>query len=206
MPSSTDIAFTPAVKAQQERRGSRTAYARLESKGGWATSVTPELADFISQVRSFYLATASKAGHPYIQHRGGPKGFLRVIDDHKLAFADFTGNRQYITIGNLSENPRACIFLMDYVNRQRVKIWGTARTVSGDTQLEARLRPDGYRARIEQVIVFRIEAWDANCPQHIPKMYFAEDVEETVGALQSRLGLLEQENAALRTVDTHPKH
>jgi predicted pyridoxine 5'-phosphate oxidase superfamily flavin-nucleotide-binding protein len=198
MPSSTDIAFTAAVKAEQERRGSRAAYARLEEKGGWATTVTEDLQAFIADVRSFYLATASKDGQPYIQHRGGPKGFLRGLDARTLAFADFAGNRQYITTGNLAENPHAFIFLMDYANRRRVKIWGTARIVADDEALKARLTPEGYRARVEQVVLFTVSAWDTNCPQHIPQMFHADDVADAVGALQSRIGALEQENAALR--------
>jgi len=198
MRSSSDIAFTPAVKAEQERRGSRGAYARMEAKGGWATTVTPELAAFIAKVRSFYLATANKDGQPYVQHRGGPQGFLRVIDETTLAFADFSGNRQYITTGNLAENPRAFIFLMDYVNCQRVKLWGTARVVDDDPELIARLFPDGYRARPEQAIVFTVTAWDANCPQHIPHMLFAKDVEGTIAPLKARIAQLEAENATLR--------
>ncbi len=198
MSPSSDIAFTPAVKALQESHGSRAAYARLEAKGGFATEVTPELAGFIANVRSFYLATASKDGQPYVQHRGGPAGFLRLIDERTLAFADFTGNRQYITAGNLAENPRAFIFLMDYANRQRVKLWGTARVVADDPELTRRLFPDGYRARPEQAIVFTVTAWDMNCPQHIPQMLFAEDVAEKVQTLKDRIAALERENAALR--------
>jgi uncharacterized protein len=203
MLSPSDIAFTPAVKAEQERRGSRAAYARMEAKGGWATIVTPELAAFIGEVRTFYLATASKDGQPYVQHRGGPKGFLHVIDERTVAFADFTGNRQYITAGNLAENDRVCLFLMDYVNRQRVKIWGTARAMADDTELLRRLTPEGYRARPEQAIVVKVAAWDANCPQHIPQMVYAEDVEEGVGALKARIRQLEQENADLRQTQRH---
>ncbi len=198
MGSSTDVAFTPAVKAEQQRRGSRPAYARLEEKGGWSTTVTEDLAAFIANARSFYLATATKKGQPYIQHRGGPRGFLRVLDAKTLAFADFAGNRQYITTGNLAENPQAFLFLMDYANRRRVKIWGTAKVVDDDPDLKARLTADGYAARVEQSIVFRIEAWDTNCPQHIPQMLFAEDVEKAIGDLKCRIQLLERENAALR--------
>lgn len=199
MPSSSDIAFTPAVKAEQDRHGSRAAYARLELQGGWATTISPQLAAFIAEVRSFYLATASKEGQPYVQHRGGPRGFLHVLDESTLAFADFIGNRQYITAGNLSENARVCLFLMDYVNRQRVKIWGTAQVVGDDAGLMRRLAPSGYRARPEQAIVVKVAAWDANCPMHIPQMLFAEDVEQTVGALEARIAQLEQENAAARS-------
>jgi uncharacterized protein len=203
MTSSSDIAFSPAVKTVQERRGSRAAYARMEQKGGFATTIEPGLADFIADARSFYLATASKDGQPYVQHRGGPPGFLRVLDERTLAFADFGGNRQYITAGNLEENPRALIFLMDYANRRRVKIWGTARVVEHDAALNARLLPAGYRARVEAVILFTVEAWDANCPQHIPHMLFAEDVALVVDELKARVASLEAENARLRASPLH---
>ena len=198
MASSSDIAFSPAVKSVQERRGSRTAYARMEKKGGFATTIEPGLAGFIAEARSFYLATASKDGQPYVQHRGGPPGFLRVLDEKTLAFADFGGNRQYITTGNLAENARAMIFLMDYQNRRRVKIWGTARVVEHDAELNARLFPEGYKARAEAGIRFTIEAWEANCPQHIPQMLFAEDVARVVDELKDRVIQLEAENARLR--------
>jgi len=198
MTPSSDIAFSPAVKAVQERRGSRKGYARMEAKGGFRTTIDANLAEFIATMRSFYLSTASKDGQPYIQHRGGPPNFLRVIDERTLAFADFSGNRQYISTGNLSENPRAVIFLMDYENRQRVKIWGTARVVEDDPDLVARLFPEGYAARAEAAIMFRVDAWDANCPQHIPQMLFAEDVAGAIGALQDRIANLERENAQLQ--------
>lgn len=199
---SSDIAFTPSVKAVQERRGSRKGYARMETKGGFATTIDPNLAGFIAGIRSFYLATANKDGQPYIQHRGGPPGFLRVIDDKTLAFADFSGNRQYISTGNLAENPRALLFLMDYENRQRVKIWGTARVIEDDAELIAKLFPKGYKARAEAAILFTVEAWDANCPQHIPQMLFAEDVAGVVVALQDRIAALEAENARLHAAAT----
>ncbi len=198
MSSPSDIAFTPSVKAVQERRGSRQGYAHMEAKGGWATTLSPDVAAFIAQVRSFYLGTASNDGQPYIQHRGGPKGFLHALDEQTLAFADFRGNRQYITTGNLAENPRAFIFLMDYANRRRVKLWGSARVVEDDPQLMQRLTVEGYQARPEQVIVFTLEAWDVNCPQHIPQMFFAEDIKGAVDRLKDRIAQLEQENAALR--------
>jgi uncharacterized protein len=196
--ASTDIAFSPAVKAVQERRGSRGTYARLEKHGGWDTKIDAVLAKFIAGMRSFYLATASKDGQPYVQHRGGPSGFLRVIDESTLAFADFAGNRQYITTGNLAENPRAMLFLMDYQHRRRVKIWGQARVIEHDPELMARLFPDGYRARPEAAILFTVEAWDANCPQHIPQMLFAEDVAAAIEALNERIAVLEAENVRLR--------
>jgi predicted pyridoxine 5'-phosphate oxidase superfamily flavin-nucleotide-binding protein len=205
MSSSSDIAFTPSVKAVQVRRGSRHGYANMEAKGGWATTVSPDLAAFIASVRSFYLATASKDGQPYIQHRGGPSGFLRVLDPKTLAFADFSGNRQYITTGNLAENPRAFIFLMDYANRRRVKLWGTARVVEDNPELLESLTIKGYRGRPEQVIVFTLEAWDANCQQHIPQMFFAEDIVEAVDELKERIAKLEAENAELHAARDREK-
>jgi predicted pyridoxine 5'-phosphate oxidase superfamily flavin-nucleotide-binding protein len=199
----SDVAFTPAVKAEQERRGSRTQYARMERTRGWQSTVTPELAAFLAERDSFYLATASAAGQPYIQHRGGPKGFLRVIDERTLGFADFKGNRQYITAGNLAENDRAFIFLMDYAQRQRIKIWGRARVVE-DEALTATLHAPGYAGKPEQAILFTIEAWDANCRQHIPQLFAAADVAEAVWRLQARVGELEAELARLRRTAADP--
>lgn len=195
---SSDVAFTPAVKAIQEKRGSRGQYARMEQRGGWQTVITPDLAGFLSEVRSFYLATASADGQPYIQHRGGPPGFLRVIDERTLGFADFKGNRQYITTGNLSENAKAYIFVMDYAHRRRVKLWGRARVAENNTALLAKLWPEGYQAREEQAILFEVEAWDTNCPQHIPQMFHAEDVAGTIVKFQERIKELEAEVAALK--------
>jgi predicted pyridoxine 5'-phosphate oxidase superfamily flavin-nucleotide-binding protein len=182
----------------QTRRGSRAGYAKMEEKGGFAVEIDPALAAFITEQRSFYLATANADGQPYIQHRGGPKGFLHVLDEKTLAFADFAGNRQYITTGNLAENPKAMIFLMDYAHRRRVKIWGTARVVEGDTDLVAQLMPKDYRARPEAAIIFAIEAIDVNCPQHIPQMFFAEDVAQAIARLEQRIGDLEAENGRLK--------
>ena len=198
MTPSSDIAFSPSVKAVQARRGSRAGYATMKQRGGFGTTIDDALAGFIAEQRSFYLATANHEGQPYIQHRGGPKGFLRMLDDKTLAFADFSGNKQYITTGNLADNPKAFIFLMDYANRRRVKIWGTARAVEDDPELVAKLMPEGYRARGEQVVVFDVQAVDVNCPQHIPQMFFAEDIATAVGALQQRIAELEAENARLR--------
>ncbi len=192
---SSDVAFTPRVKEIQTKRGSRAAYARQEQKGGWPTMVTPDLAATIAEARSFYMATTAPDGQPYIQHRGGPKGFLRVVDETTLGFADFTGNRQYITTGNLADNSRAFLFLMDYVNRRRVKIWGMAR-VTDDPEMIARLFPEGYDARPEQAILFTIVAWDRNCPQHIPQMFPAEEVMAAVDALTARIRTLESQLAA----------
>jgi predicted pyridoxine 5'-phosphate oxidase superfamily flavin-nucleotide-binding protein len=187
---SSDIAFTPSVKAVQERKGSRDAYRRVEERGGWRTKITPDLVAFLAERDSAYLATASKAGQPYIQHRGGPKGFIRVVDDETLAFADFSGNRQYITTGNLAENDRAYLFLMDYAHRRRVKIWGRAKVIE-DTEAVAKLMPADYKARPEQAIVFTVEAWDTNCPQHIPQKFDAADVAAALASRDARIAELE---------------
>ncbi len=194
----SDIAFTPAVKAVQERKGSRRGYARMEAKGGWQNAITDDLAAFIAERDSFYLGTASADGQPYIQHRGGPKGFLKVVDERTLAFADFKGNRQYITAGNLTENDKAYIFLMDYANRRRIKIWGRARVVDDDAGLLERLADAGYEAVPEQAVVFEVEAWDVNCPQHITPRYTEQEMGSIVAPLQARIGELEAQVAALR--------
>ncbi len=197
----SDIAFTPAVKALQERNGSRAGYARMAEKKDWRDTVTPDLAAFLAERDSFYLATTSAEGQPYIQHRGGPKGFLKVLDDATLGFADFGGNKQYITAGNLSENPRAFIFLMDYENRRRIKIWGRARVVEGDPELLARLSDPAYAGRPERALVFEIAAWDVNCPQHITRRYDEETVARTVARLRARVAALEAEIKSPRPED-----
>jgi uncharacterized protein len=165
----SDVAFTEAVKAIQTRKGSRKAYARMEEGGGWDTVISEDLAAFIAEQDSFFLATANADGQPYIQHRGGPPGFLRVLDETTLAFADFRGNRQYISIGNLTENPKVHLFLIDYETRRRIKIWGEAKVVEDDPALLAKLMPVGYDARPERALVIHVTAWDENCPQHIPR-------------------------------------
>jgi hypothetical protein len=194
---SSDIAFTDTVKAIQAQRGSREAYARMERRGGWATTIDDDLAAFIADQNSFYLATANAAGQPYIQHRGGPRGFLRVLDPSTLAFADFRGNRQYISLGNLAENPKVHLFLMDYEHRRRVKVWGEARVVEGDAALLAKLAVEGYEGRPEQAIVIQVTAWDANCPQHIPQRFEADDVAEALAERDARIAALEARLAAL---------
>jgi predicted pyridoxine 5'-phosphate oxidase superfamily flavin-nucleotide-binding protein len=193
---SSDVAFSPSVKAVQTRKGSRGAYAHMEEGGSWETRITPDLAGFIADQRSLFLATASKDGQPYIQHRGGPPGFLRVLDDHTLAFADFAGNRQYISLGNLQENAKAQLFLIDYLNRRRVKIWGEARVVE-DAALLASLKPEGYRARADQVILFEVAAWDSNCPQHIPRRFEEEDVRTWLADRDRRIAELEAQIASM---------
>ena len=195
---SSDVAFTPAVKAIQARKGSRDGYAQVEQSGGWRTEIDEKLAGFLAETNSFYLATATADGQPYIQHRGGPKGFVKVIDKNTIAFADYSGNRQFITQGNLSENPKAHIFVMDYAHRRRVKIWGEARVVDDDPALTAALMPKGYKARPEQVILFRIAAWDTNCPQHIPQKFDAADVAQALAVRDGRIAELEAELAALK--------
>ena len=195
---SSDVAFTPAVKAMQEKLGSRAAYARMEEKGGWQTTITSDLAGFLAQRDSFYLATASAEGQPYIQHRGGPKGFFQVIDEKTLGFADFGGNRQYISLGNLSENDRVQLFLIDYANRRRVKIWGRARVVEDDPFLLERLADPDYPGGPERAILLTVEAWDVNCPQHITPRFTAEDLAPGIGQLKARIQELEAEVARLK--------
>ena len=195
---SSDVAFTPSVKALQTRRHSRELYAKREARGGFRTAIDEDLVGFLAQVDTAYLATASAAGQPYAQHRGGPRGFIRVVDERTIGFADFTGNRQYITAGNLAENDRAYLFLMDYAHRRRVKIWGRARVVEGDVALLARLMPAGYAARPEQAILLEVTAWDTNCPQHIPQKFDAADVAAAIGGLEAKIETLQTENAQLR--------
>ncbi|TJV05866.1 MAG: pyridoxamine 5'-phosphate oxidase [Mesorhizobium sp.] len=196
----SDVAFTPTVKAIQARKGSRQSYARVEERGGWQGVITPDLAAFLSMQTSVFLSTANGDGQPYIQHRGGPAGFLKVLDEKTIGFADFAGNRQFITQGNLADNPRAFLFLIDYMLRQRIKIWGTARVVENDAELMARLMPQDYKARPEQVILFTVSAWDANCPQHIPQRFEAADVAAALGERDRRIQQLEQEIARLKGI------
>jgi len=194
----SDVAFTPSVKSVQTRKGSRHGYARMEDRGSWQSRITPDLAAFIAAQTSVFLATANRQGQPYIQHRGGPPGFLRVLDERTLGFVDFTGNRQFITQGNLADNPKAHLFLIDYAHRRRIKIWGEARVVEGDPERIAALMPEGYAARPEQVIVFTVTAWDANCPQHIPQRFEAADVAAALAERDERIRTLEAELQRLR--------
>ncbi len=192
----SDIAFTPTVKTVQEKKGSRENYAKMEQKGGWSDTVTDDLAQFISERDSFYLGTASGDGQPYIQHRGGKPGFLKVVDERTLAFADFKGNRQYLSTGNLLDNDKAYIFLMDYPNRRRIKIWGTAKVVDDDPALIEQLTDTDYKGKPEQAIVFTITAWDVNCPQHITRRYTETEVSEIVDPLKERIAELEAQLVA----------
>jgi uncharacterized protein len=186
-----ELAFTDSVKRFQEKDGSAAGYARAQSRGG-RTGVTEDLAAFLAQCRSFYMASASAEGWPYLQHRGGPAGFLKPLDAHTLAFADYAGNRQFISLGNLAENDRVLIFLPDYAHRQRIKIWGRAKIVENDPDLLARLSDPGYDATVQRAIVIALEAWDGNCPQHIPQLLPAEDVAELVTGLRARVAELEK--------------
>ena len=197
----SEIAFTPIVKAAQEKRGSRASYAKMEQrgeKGPWRDVVTPELAQYIAERDSLYLGTAGADGQPYIQYRGGPKGFLKVLDGHTLAFADFAGNAQYISLGNLGENNKAFIFLMDYPNRHRIKIWGTAEFIEDDPELLQRVVDPDYKARPERVLRFHVNARSPNCPQHIKQRFTAEEMAPKVQKLQQCIARLEEMNASLR--------
>ncbi|MEL7313230.1 MAG: pyridoxamine 5'-phosphate oxidase family protein [Pseudomonadota bacterium] len=198
----SDVAFTPTVKAIQQRKGSRATYERMERARGWETEITEDLAQFIAEQRSVFIASVSSDGAPYIQHRGGPPGFLKVTGPTTLAFVDYKGNRQFISQGNLAQNPKAHLFLIDYANRQRVKIWGEARVIEGDDALIQQLMPSNYRARAEQVIEFSVTAWDVNCPQHIPQRFEAEDVQHELDQRDARIAQLEAELAALRVPES----
>ena len=189
----SDIAFTDSVKAIQSLKGSRRGYAKMETGGGWETTVTPALAEFLAELDMFYLGTSNAAGQPYIQYRGGPPAFLKVIDDRTLGFADFAGNRQYITLGNLLENPKAFIFLMDYAHRQRVKLWGSARVIEDDPELIHKLQDPAYPGKPERVILFTLEAWDANCPQHIHQRFTTSQISPVIQQLEQRIRELEVE-------------
>ena len=188
---SSDIAFTQAVKAIQSRRGSRSQYARAEARGGFRTDITEDLRAFLADIDTAYLATANADGQPYAQHRGGPRGFIRAVDAHTLGFVDYVGNRQFVTQGNLQENAKAFLFLMDYAHRRRIKLWGRAEVVEDDPALVAKLMPEGYDARPQQVILFKVEAWDVNCPKHIPQKFNAEDVATVIARLAGRIAELE---------------
>lgn len=197
MSNNSDIVFTPAAQRAQAERGSARAYEQRLATG-FPDRVTPELAAFTAELDTAFLATVSAAGAPYIQHRGGPKGFIKVLDDRTLGFADYAGNRQYITISNLAENDRAYLFLLDFAARRRIKIWGRARVVEDDPALLARLADPGYRARPERAILFTVAAWDVNCSQHITARFTETEIAEATSFLRDRIATLEAENAELR--------
>lgn len=195
---SSDVAFTETVKRIQQERGSRAAYAKMESAGGFESEVTPELVALLARIDTAFLASVNAEGQPYIQHRGGPRGFLRPLDEHTLGFVDLRGNKQYVTTGNLEEDGRVCILAIDYAKRRRVKIWGTARAVPASPDLVERLAVADYDARAEQVVLVTVSAWDVNCPQHIPQKLDAGEVEAALVSLHARIEELEEENRALR--------
>ncbi|AUP78468.1 pyridoxamine 5'-phosphate oxidase family protein [Flavivirga eckloniae] len=193
MKNTSDIAFTPAVKELQEKFGSRKTYEHMELSGGWQHEINSNLFHILKNMDSFYFGTSNSNNQPYIQHRGGPKGFLKVLDNKRLAFADFSGNKQYISIGNLSENNKAYIFLMDYANLTRIKIWGTAEIEEGDTELINSLFDEGYNAKPERAIIFTVEAWDVNCRQHIQRRFTLEQIEEVTKPLYDTIKALKKE-------------
>jgi predicted pyridoxine 5'-phosphate oxidase superfamily flavin-nucleotide-binding protein len=195
--NNSSLVFTPAVQKAQSQRGSAEAYADRLAEG-FPDKVTPELAAFIAEQDTAFLATANAQGAPYIQHRGGPKGFIKVIDEHTLGFADYRGNRQYITLANLSENDHAYLFLLDPARRQRIKLWGRARVVENDPALIARLFDKGYKAKPERAILFSIEAWDVNCSAHIVTRFTEAEIGEALEKVRTKIAELETENARLR--------
>jgi predicted pyridoxine 5'-phosphate oxidase superfamily flavin-nucleotide-binding protein len=195
--NNSSIVFTPAVQQAQAERGSAKAYADRVAEG-FPDRVTPELAAFIAEQDTAFFATANAQGAPYIQHRGGPKGFIKVIDEHTLGFADYKGNRQYITLANLSENPHAYLFLLDPARRQRIKLWGRARVVENDPALIAGLFDKGYKAKPERAILFTIEAWDVNCSAHIVTRFTEAEIGEAQTKVQAKIAELEAENERLR--------
>ena len=201
--TNSSIVFTPAARRAQAERGSAAHYDKKNTTG-FPDRITPDLAAFLADIDTAFLATASADGAPYIQHRGGPKGFIKVVDDRTLGFADYRGNRQFITLGNLSENDRACLFLLHPATRQRIKLWGRARVVEDDALIE-RLFDRSYRAKPERALLFTIEAWDVNCSQHITARFSEDEVVRAVSGLQARIAELETENAALRAAAPEAK-
>jgi predicted pyridoxine 5'-phosphate oxidase superfamily flavin-nucleotide-binding protein len=192
-----DFAFSPSIRGIQAERGSRAAYAKREANHDLGNSITPDIAQYLAQANSAYLGTVSADGQPYIQHRGGPAGFLKVVDDRTIGFADYVGNRQFITTGNLQDNPKAFLFIMDYAHRRRLKIWGEARVTRDPAEI-AKLVDEGYDARIEQAILFTVNAWDRNCPQHIPQLFPVEAVAAALDELEQRNKALEAEVTELK--------
>jgi predicted pyridoxine 5'-phosphate oxidase superfamily flavin-nucleotide-binding protein len=199
------LAFTPIVKKLQEQHGSRRQYERMETQGPAHNKLTITETTFLAQRDSFYWSTIGSNGWPYIQHRGGPKGFLKVIDDHTLAFADFAGNKQYITTGNLLTDDRVAFIFVDYPMQARLKILGHARALEGEASREwlARVQDANSSDRVERVFVIDIEAYDWNCPQHITPRYTQEEIESALKPLHTRMEKLEKENAALREELSH---
>ena len=195
--NNTDRVFTPAARRAQAERGSAEAYERRIAEG-FPDRVTPELAAFIAEQDTVFLATATADGAPYVQHRGGPKGFIKIIDERTLGFADYRGNRQYITLANLSENDRAYLLLFDPGRRQRIKLWGRARVIENDSALIERLFDQSYKARAERAILFTIEAWDVNCSSHIVTRFTEAEVEQAFAEVRVKIAELQADNARLR--------
>jgi uncharacterized protein len=196
--------FTKAALKAQAERGSAKAYERRVAEG-FPDRITAELTKFIAEQDTAFLATATADGAPYLQHRGGPRGFIKVIDDRTLGFADYRGNRKYITLANLSENDRAFLFLLDPARRQRIKLWGRARVIEDDHALIERLFDKGYQARPERAILFTIEAWDVNCSSHIVTRFTEAEIGDALATVQSRIAELETENARLRAAVARQK-
>jgi len=195
------LVFTPLVKALQEKYGSRRQYARLEAGHPSRDLMGPDESEFIGERDSFYMATVGSTGWPYIQHRGGPKGFLKIIDDHTIAFADFRGNKQFISTGNIGTDNRVALIMIDYPRQARLKILGRAEIFEGEAAREwiERLREPGYKAVIERVYVIRVEAFDWNCQQHITPRFTAEQIQEALAPFERRMEELEKENKKLRS-------
>jgi predicted pyridoxine 5'-phosphate oxidase superfamily flavin-nucleotide-binding protein len=195
-----ELAFTPAVKAAQVREGSRDAYRKLEEGEPHHDRLGPAEAAFLAARDSFYLASVGETGWPYVQHRGGPPGFLKVLDERTIGFADFRGNRQHVSVGNLGGDDRVSLILVDYPNRRRLKILGRARVAEPGREPDtvARLEVPGYRAKVERGILVAVEAFDWNCPQHITPRYTAAEVAEAVAPLRARVAELEAALAAGR--------
>jgi predicted pyridoxine 5'-phosphate oxidase superfamily flavin-nucleotide-binding protein len=193
-PTPSDIAFSDAVRQVQSAKGSRDVIERMTQRRSWATRLTPEIAGFIEHRNTAFFGTANREGQPYIQHRGGPPGFLRVLDEQTIGFADLAGNRQYITLGNLSENPAAFLFLIDYATRRRVKFWGTARVVEDDPELIERLATEA-KGRTGRAILFEVATWDINCPAHIPVLVDAAAAADAIAQRDARIAQLETELA-----------
>lgn len=197
-----DIAFTDAVKSLQEQRGSRAAYARFETGPDQGARIDDTAAAFIAARDSFYMSSTSETGWPYLQHRGGPEGFMRVLDDRTMGFADFSGNKQYVSLGNLQHDNRVALFFMDYANRTRLKVFGHATMIDpSDTQTLSKLDLPGYRARVERGFAIRVAALDWNCPQHITPRYTKAQVAEVTESLRARIAELE---ARLQTTAAEP--
>jgi len=190
--------FSPTVRAMQARLGSRANYERMELASRFRQEITPDLAGYLAARNSIYVATASADGQPYIQHRGGPPGFIKILDAKTLGFADFSGNKQYISVGNLSENPRAFLFVIDYALQRRIKLWGRAEVVEGDAVLLQKLMPPGYQARPERAILFHLDLWAINCPQHIRQRVTADEIAPVLARYEARIEELEAEVKKLR--------